>query len=129
MCHGELHRLRGVAVADQAGVADRVIGRAERPYGNERLAWLEVAHGAVDPCGLQALGWGHRWQDGGQALGQEGLAGARRSNHEDVKSALYTYDRLVKWVRTVPYSQYKLRRIRSIGTWIIDHTVIASPGM
>jgi len=80
--HGDLARLRGVTAADQTGVTDGVMRRAERPHGHERPSWLEAAHGAVDAGGLQALGGGQRRQDGWQALGEQGLARAGGADHQ-----------------------------------------------
>jgi len=93
--HGDLARLRGVAAADQTGVADGVMRRAERPHGHERLSRLEPAHGAVDAGGLQALGGGQRRQDGRQALREQGLARAGRADHESNRAARQTLHRII----------------------------------
>ena len=72
------------AAADQAGVADGVVRGAERPHGHQGLARLQQAHDTVDARGLQALG-GSQWrQNRRQPLGQQGLAGSGRANHQDI---------------------------------------------
>ena len=80
----DLARLGRAAAADQAGVADGVVRGAERPHGHQRLAGLQEAHHAVDARGLQALGGGQWGQDRRQALGQQGLAGSGRTDHQEV---------------------------------------------
>jgi hypothetical protein len=47
-------------------------------------AGRKFAHDAVNFGGFQGFFKAQRRQDGGQALGQHGLAGARRAHHEDV---------------------------------------------
>ena len=75
------------AAADQAGVADRVMRRAERPDGQERLAGLQPADGAVDPRGFDRLDGRQVGQDRRHPLGQHRLARAGRAEHQDVVSA------------------------------------------
>ena len=50
-------------------------------------ARIEHAGDAVDLGGLQRFFKTKRRQDGGHALGQHGLAGARRADHQDVMAA------------------------------------------
>ena len=74
----DLARRRRTAAADHAGVADRVMRRAERPAFHQRLVRRQPAHRAVDARRLQALGRRQRRQDRRQPLRQHRLAGARR---------------------------------------------------
>ena len=69
------------------GVADRMVRRAERPHGQERLARLQPAHGAVDPRGLDRFAGGQVGQDRRHPLGQHRLAGAGRAEHQQIMAA------------------------------------------
>ncbi len=75
------------AAADQAGVGNGVVRRAERPLAQQARALRQDAGDAVDLGGLERLLEGQRRQDAGQALGQHGLARARRPDHEHVVHA------------------------------------------
>ena len=73
--------------ADQTCIGDCVVGRAERPLSDEALGGVEYASDGVNLGGFQSLFKGERGEDGGQALGQHGLAGAGRADHENVMAA------------------------------------------
>ena len=87
-----LPRHRRVAAADEAGVADGVMGRAERPPGHQRLARLQAAEGAVDAGGFNRFGGKERGQNSGNSFGQHRLAGAGRPDHEQVVLARGGHD-------------------------------------
>ena len=79
---------RGIdAAADQAGVGDGVVRRAERPLGDQPGGGIEHAGDGVDLGRLQRFVEGERREDGGQALGQHRLARAGRADHENVVAA------------------------------------------
>ncbi len=75
------------AAADQPGVGDGVVGRAEGALGDEARSGVEHAGDGVNLGGLQSLFEGERGEDGGQALGQHGFAGAGRADHQNVVAA------------------------------------------
>ncbi len=83
---GEADLPRGgrAAAADHPGIADRMVRRAERPRGQERLIGLEPAKRTVDACRTQALGGRQRGQDGRQTAGEHGFSRARRTDHQDI---------------------------------------------
>ena len=72
------------AAADQAGVGDGVVRRAERALVQQSGARPERAGDAVDFGGFDGLFEGEGRQDAGEALGEHGLAGAGRADHQDV---------------------------------------------
>ena len=72
------------AAADEAGVGDGVVGRAEGAMGDEAVVAVEDAGDGVDLGGLEGFFEAQRREDGGQALGEHGFAGAGRADHEDV---------------------------------------------
>jgi hypothetical protein len=76
---GQRHftRHRHVAAADQPRIRDGVVGRATRPRRDQRCAVASEAGDAVDTCGLNRLGEGHRREDGREAACQPRLATAR----------------------------------------------------
>ena len=68
--------------ADEPGVADGVVRRAERATHHERgLAREHSGHG-VNLGDFQGLVEGERRQNRGDALGKHGLAAARRAHEE-----------------------------------------------
>ena len=73
------------AAADQAGVGDGVVGRAEGALMEESGAGSQGSGDAVDFGGFDGLLEGERRQDAGETLGEHGLAGAGRADHEDVR--------------------------------------------
>src|ERR1039458_9794950 len=75
------------AAADEAGVGDGVVGRAEGALSDEALGGVEYAGDGMNLGGFQSLFKGERGEDGGQALGQHGFAGAGRADHENVVAA------------------------------------------
>src|SRR5271157_4212790 len=75
------------AAADQSGVGDGVMRRAEGALGDEALCGVEDAGDGVNLGGFQRLIEGERGEDGGQALGQHGFARAGRADHENVMAA------------------------------------------
>ena len=78
---------RDHAAADEAGVGDGVVRRAEGALGDEARVRVEHAGDGVDLGGLEGFVETQRREDGGQALGEHGLAGAGRADHEDVVAA------------------------------------------
>ena len=66
---------------------DRVMRRAKRPAGQQRLAGRQAAHRAVDARGLDRLLGRQHGQDRRHALGQHGLAGAGRADHQQIVPA------------------------------------------
>ena len=86
---GQAHLPRpgGGAAADEPGVGDGVVRGPKGPPAQEPLARLEQPHDAVNLGGLQGLFLVQGRQDGRQALGQHGLARARRADHQDVVAA------------------------------------------
>ena len=75
------------AAADEAGVGDGVVRRAEGPLRDQAGRGVEHAGDGVNLGGFQSLFEGERRQDGGQALGQHGFAGAGRADHQNVVAA------------------------------------------
>src|ERR1019366_5424633 len=63
---------------------DGVVGRTEGALMEESGAGPQGAGDAVDLGGFDGLLEGERRQDAGEALGEHGLAGAGRANHEDI---------------------------------------------
>ncbi len=80
----DLPRLRPASPAHQAGVADGVMRRAERPMAHQGRLRRQHAQDAVDLRHLQGFVDGHRGENGGHRAGQERLSGARRTAHQDV---------------------------------------------
>ena len=78
---------RDGAAADQAGVGDGVVRRAERPGRDERPVRARSAADRVDPRRLERLVERQRRQDGRQPLGEHRLARAGRADHQDVVAA------------------------------------------
>ena len=74
------------AAADQGRQRGRVVRVAERPLA-QQPAVRELAGDRVDHGNLERLGRGERRQDAGQALGEHGLAGAGRADHQQVVTA------------------------------------------
>ena len=81
---GDFAGARDHAAADEAGVGDGVVGRAEGAVGDEAFVAVEDAGDGVDLGGFEGFFEAQRREDGGQALGEHGLAGAGRADHEDV---------------------------------------------
>jgi hypothetical protein len=74
------------AAADHAGVGNRMVRRAKRAGGEQRLIGGQAAQGAVDARRFQAFGEAQGGQNRGQALGEHGLAGAGGADEHDVMS-------------------------------------------
>ena len=72
------------AAADQAGIGDGVVRRAEHPPGDQRLTGGEQTEDRVDLGDFEGFLEGLRRQDRRNAAGQHGLAAAGRSDHQDV---------------------------------------------
>ena len=83
----DLAGARDHAAADEAGVGDGVVRRAEGALRDEALVRVEDAGDGVDLGGLERLFEAQRREDRGQALGEHRLAGAGRADHEDVVAA------------------------------------------
>jgi hypothetical protein len=73
-----------VAPADQPDIRDRVLGRAERPGGDQRRPVAGEAGDAMDAGGLNRFGQGHGRQDGGEPPGQHPCARSRTAKNEKV---------------------------------------------
>jgi hypothetical protein len=78
-----LARHRHVAPADQPCVRDGVVRSATRAGGDQGGAVAGEAGDAVDACGLNSLGEGHRQQDSGESPGQHRRACAWWTPHSD----------------------------------------------
>ena len=87
MGQGDLARLRRRAPTYQPHVGNGVMGIAERPYGHECPAVFQQAADAEDLGRFDGLFKRHARQDGRYALGQHGLAGTRRPDHQYVMAA------------------------------------------
>ena len=72
------------AAADEAGVGDGVVRRAEGAVRDEAAVGIEHAGDGVDLGGLEGFFEAQRREDGRQALGEHGFAGAGRADHQDV---------------------------------------------
>ena len=83
----DLAGARDHAAADQAGVGDGVVRRAEGAVGDQAAVRVEHAGDGVDLGGLERFFEAQRREDRRQALGQHGLAGAGRADHQDVVAA------------------------------------------
>ena len=70
----DLAGARHDAAADEAGVGDGVVRRAEGPLRDQAGAGIEHAGDGVNLGGFERFLEGERGQDGGQALGQHGFA-------------------------------------------------------
>ena len=79
----DLARLGHEAAADETGVRDRVMGRAEGPGADRPLPGQQPGR-AVDPGHLEHLVVGQVGEDRGQAAGQHGLPRPGRPDEEDV---------------------------------------------
>src|SRR5262245_52000177 len=77
-------RQRDLALADEAGVRDVLVGGAGRAGGDQGRAAAGAAGDAVDARGADGLGQGHRRQDGGQPLGLHRPPGTRGPQQQDV---------------------------------------------
>ena len=87
---GEAHlaRMRQAAAADEGGMGHGVMGRAERARGHEAGRESDRRPGHAPHGGdLDRFLERRRGQDGRQAAGQHGLAGAGRAEHQDVVRA------------------------------------------
>jgi len=84
MCQGDFARFRAVAATDQADIGDGVMRRAEGPLGYKRPLPVEQPHDTVDFGGFDRLDKRHPRQDGRQTPGKHRLAGAWRTEHEDI---------------------------------------------
>ena len=83
----DLAGARHDAAADEAGVGDGVVRRAEGPLRDQAGAGIEHAGDGVNLGGLERFVEGERGEDRRQALGQHGFAGAGRADHENVVAA------------------------------------------
>lgn len=76
--------LAGAGIGSAAGHThggDAVVGGAEGAAGDEGVAGIGQPQHRMDLSDLQGLLPGQAGEDGGQALGQHGFAGARRPHH------------------------------------------------
>ena len=84
MRQADLARLGVDAAAHEGHVAHRVVRRAEGAHGYQRVFLAHQACHGVYLRRLQAFAERKRRQDAGHALGQHGLARARRAYHDGV---------------------------------------------
>lgn len=75
------------AAAHQRHIADGVVRRPERPGGHQRRIAGQNAGDRVYLGGIQCFMQGEWRQDGGQATGQHGFAGARRADQDHIVAA------------------------------------------
>ena len=75
------------AAADEAGVGDGVVRRAEGALRDQARAGFENAGDGVNLGGFERFFEGERGEDRRQALGEHGFAGAGRADHENVVAA------------------------------------------
>jgi hypothetical protein len=73
---------RRAAAADQAGLADCVMGCAEGAQKHERLVWVEPPDGAINARCFDAFFRRQIGKDGSQPLGEERFAGSRGADHQ-----------------------------------------------
>ena len=81
---GDFAGARDHAAADEAGIGDGVVGRTEGAVGDETFVAIQDAGDGMDLGGLEGLLKTQRREDGGEAFGEHGFAGARRPDHKDV---------------------------------------------
>ena len=79
-----LARLQRAAAAGHGDVRHRVVRRAKRPGTHDGVIRRREAEDGIDLRGLDHFGAVHRGQNGRQALGEHGLARARRADEQDV---------------------------------------------
>ena len=84
----DFSRSRYGAATDQAGVGDGVVRGAEGSRAQQAQSWLEHTSHTVDLGGLNSFVESQWWQDGGNALGQHCLTGARWPDHQKVVDGL-----------------------------------------
>ena len=84
MGEADLARPRGMAAADQAGVGDRVVRGAEGPGSQERLLPVQEAGDGEDLRRFDGLREGQVGEDRHEPLGEHGLSGAGRTDHQEV---------------------------------------------
>ena len=75
------------AAADESGVGDGVVRRAEGTLGNEAGRGIEHSGDGVDLGGLERFFKSERRKDRRQTFGEHRLAGAGRADHENVVAA------------------------------------------
>ena len=110
----DLARPRVGAAADEAGVGDRVVRRAERPPRHESAPRVQQPADAVDLGRLQRLVGRERGQDAGHAPGEHRLARARRADHERVVPAGRRHFERALRVLLPPHVR-EIHRVRRIG--------------
>ena len=84
---GDFAWARHDAAADEAGVGDGVVRRAEGTLRDKTLRRIEHSGDGVDLGGLESFVEGEGREDRGQTFGEHRLAGAGRTDHEDVVTA------------------------------------------
>lgn len=84
---GDFAGLRDAAAADHAGITDGVMGRAERPRGEERFSGRHLAHGRVDAGRFETFFRRERRQNRGQPAREHCFSGAGAAQHDDVVPA------------------------------------------
>ena len=84
MRQADLARPGNGAAANQARIGNGVVGRAIGPDAHQTRARFQHARDAVNLGGLNRFVKGEGRQDGGNALGQHGFAGAGRPDHQNV---------------------------------------------
>ena len=77
-------RMRPIAATHQTGMADGMVGSAERTIAQQWSFGWELVGNGIDAGDIQCLIDGHFWQDARQRPCQEGLSCPRRSDHNNV---------------------------------------------
>ena len=84
MGQGHLPRPGHRPATNETGIGNGVMGTAERPAGDQRLAARQQADDGMDLGGFQGFVEALGGEDGRQAPGQHGLAAARRADKQQV---------------------------------------------
>ena len=87
MSQRDLARAGNGASADQASIADGVVGRTEGTSADQSRAIFKGAGDAVNAGGLDGFVEGHWREDRGNALGEHGFPGSRGADEQDVVTA------------------------------------------
>ena len=84
MGQGHFSRPGHWSAADETGIGNGVVGAAEGPTGDQRLAARKQTDDGMDLGGFQGFVEALGGEDGRQAPGQHGLAAARRPDEQQV---------------------------------------------
>lgn len=70
--------------AEQSCVGDGVVRRAKRTGGDKTVTAVDQSRNRVDLGCFDCFNFCHRRHDGGEALGEHGLAGSRWADHQNI---------------------------------------------